>query len=326
MQIKPLKLSIIVPIYNVEQYLEKCLLSILQQAPPETVEVIAINDGTPDKSGAIVKKLQQQYSNLILIEINNGGLSAARNRGLANSKGEYVWFIDSDDYIVEDCIPTLLKLLDENSPNILHIGYKEETLNNVTKIVGKNTGNLTTYVDNEFVRKRFLFSPMAMLYISNLKFLMKNNLCFKTDIIHEDEEFTPRLLYYANKVCYFDKIIYCYVKRENSITSNPENFMYSIDCCCNISILLNQFICENKILGINKTIIHKRINLIIYQVIKRCSDKKEYKLLEEKLNLLRVNNLYPIHYNLSFGIKYYFKHYLALKHHEYKFNIIKNQF
>ena len=96
-------LSIIIPVYNVEKYVEKCIRSCENQdIPKENYEVIVVNDGSPDGSLAIVERLANEFSNIKVINQENKGLSMARNTGLEAAKGEYVWFVDSDDWIEEN--------------------------------------------------------------------------------------------------------------------------------------------------------------------------------------------------------------------------------
>ena len=95
-----MKISLIIPVYNVEQYLEKCLLSCLDQDLPQSdYEIIVVNDGSPDGSLAIAERIAATATNITVVSQENGGLSAARNTGLEIAKGKYVWFIDSDDTI-----------------------------------------------------------------------------------------------------------------------------------------------------------------------------------------------------------------------------------
>lgn len=97
--------SIIIPIYNVEQYIEQCFTSIYAQDISEDIfEVIAVNDGTPDNSMSIVKTIASQHKNLVIINQENQGLSVARNTGLDHAKGEYIWFVDSDDWLTKDSL------------------------------------------------------------------------------------------------------------------------------------------------------------------------------------------------------------------------------
>src|SRR5690554_4926594 len=95
-----MQLSVIVPAFNVESWIERCLLSIVHQdISPESYEVIVINDGSPDQSASIAKELAKTFSQIVVIDQENKGLSGARNTGIQNAKGKYVLFIDSDDYI-----------------------------------------------------------------------------------------------------------------------------------------------------------------------------------------------------------------------------------
>jgi glycosyltransferase involved in cell wall biosynthesis len=117
-----IKLSIVIPIYNVEKYLAKCIESVLNQdIPTDEYEIILINDGSTDSSLQIAEKFVQMHPYIRLISQENQGLSAARNRGLDESKGEYVWFIDSDDWIQTDILKQLLLLCVFNELDMLSI-------------------------------------------------------------------------------------------------------------------------------------------------------------------------------------------------------------
>src|SRR5690554_3713943 len=103
-----IKISLIIPVYNVEKYLEKCLNSCMNQdISEEEYEIIIVNDGTKDSSLSIALKFEQKYKNIKVYSQENQGLSAARNKGLSLAKGEYVWFIDSDDWIKENCLKSI---------------------------------------------------------------------------------------------------------------------------------------------------------------------------------------------------------------------------
>ena len=120
MENKDIKLSIIVPIYNVEQYICECVSSIYRQSlAEEEFEVILVNDGTKDKSMEVLSPIMQQHDNVVIVNQKNQGLSAARNNGLEKAKGKYILFIDSDDVIIDNSLPILLKqALDNNVDTI----------------------------------------------------------------------------------------------------------------------------------------------------------------------------------------------------------------
>ena len=115
-----MKLSIIIPVYNVEQYLKTCLDSVLHQnIAISEYEVIVVNDSSPDGSLAIAEEYARKNSNIKIVTRPNGGLSAARNTGLEHALGEYVWFVDSDDWIEENCLSRLLSIATLESLDIL---------------------------------------------------------------------------------------------------------------------------------------------------------------------------------------------------------------
>lgn len=115
-----MKLSVIIPVYNVEKYITKCIKSILLHRTND-IEIILVNDGSTDNSLALATSLLQGEDNVKIITQKNQGLSEARNTGFKDSIGEYVWFVDSDDSITEDAFNTILSQL--NGPDIIAIGY-----------------------------------------------------------------------------------------------------------------------------------------------------------------------------------------------------------
>jgi len=211
-------LSIIIPMYNVEQYIGKCLDSCFcQDIPLSDYEVICVNDGSPDKSGDIARRYACKYSNLKVINRPNGGLSAARNTGIDNAEGDYVMFLDSDDWIEENCLAKICRQLKVETPDILSICA-------ANMIDGKpvrrfsHAGKLPM-AGIEVMKKRM--SPCAPFSITRRKLLNDKQLRFFEGIYHEDSEFTPRLYYYAAKVSFMDDIIYYVYQNPESITRKP---------------------------------------------------------------------------------------------------------
>lgn len=121
-----MKLSIVIPMYGVEKYIEKCLLSCINQESAclgVDYEIICVNDGTKDKSAVLARSIADKHEGIIVIDQENGGLSAARNTGTASAKGEYIWYVDSDDYIEPGSLARILpKLKDE--VDILQLHYR----------------------------------------------------------------------------------------------------------------------------------------------------------------------------------------------------------
>lgn len=213
-------LSIIIPVYKVEKYIEKCLLSCLSQdISLKDYEIIVVNDGSPDKSSVIAQSVKSNYENVYVFNQKNKGLSVARNVGFEKSKGEYVWFVDGDDWIENNCLGRICNLLHDN-PDILQLQYRlvyEDTM--IIKdvpgcyIKGTNSGP-------EVIRQGGLPAP-AQFCIYRSQFLRDNNLLFVPGIFHEDSEFKPRATYLANKVMSDMIVSYNYLQRTSgSITSH----------------------------------------------------------------------------------------------------------
>ena len=208
-------LSIIIPVYNVEKYIMKCVYSIIEQAKTlkveNAVEILIVNDGTPDDSINIITDYIRCYDFVKVITQENKGLSAARNLGLNNAKGKYVWFFDSDDYLNENSLGLIVRNLDKDF-DLYVIGKKsvDEENNVLDTYVFRNAPKLLKLLqDNQF---------MVQLYIVRRQILFDNQILFYEGIYHEDVEFTPRMLCYIKRYCIIDKLVYCYLKRVGSIT------------------------------------------------------------------------------------------------------------
>lgn len=210
-----MKLSIIIPIYKVEPYIEKCLLSCINQGAirlGKDYEIICVNDGTPDNSAQIAKRIASEYFGIQVIDQENQGLSGARNTGLEAAQGEYVWFVDSDDWIERDCLAYLWSDLSKDI-DMLHIQHrltyddKDSTTVNPCLINGIVSGCQQT-IDGG------LDTP-AQFTIYRRDFLLKNNLRFMMGILHEDCEFKPRALLLAKRVTSSPLVCYNYYQRNS---------------------------------------------------------------------------------------------------------------
>lgn len=207
--------SIVVPIYNVEPYLYRCVNSILEQ-DYTTLEVILVDDGSPDNCGAICDEYSQLDSRVKVIHKKNGGLSDARNAGLAVATGNYIAFIDSDDWIATDYISTMLNLMLDTGCDICECG------------VIKTTGMVNHDDSNDIEATSYdrLAALSELIYDKNLKQHVWNKLytrdCIKQELFpvgktNEDEFWTYRVFGNANKVVQVNKVLYYYFQRESSI-------------------------------------------------------------------------------------------------------------
>lgn len=210
-----MKLSIIVPVYNVREYIVKCLSSLVQQECDD-YEILIINDGTKDDS---IQLIEQNFETpkIRIHNQENMGLSEARNNGMQLARGEYIWFFDSDDWVSDNVVSKIISNL--NNIDLLYFtSYYTET-GKVSKIT--NLGH--SYTNGKDLSFDTYFHG-APFYIYKKDFLLRNHFKFKKGIYHEDSLFTPQVLYQSNNIRPFDIPVYHRLIRENSITQtvNPK--------------------------------------------------------------------------------------------------------
>ena len=208
------KFSIIIPVYNVEKYIKKCLDSIFEQSFKD-FEVIVVNDGTKDNSMDIVKNYDVQ-----VINQKNMGLSEARNNGVKSAKGEYILFIDSDDYIEKDLLKEINKSLD-NNPDLVRFQAKDIIDDNTVIYKEKGFNNLDGVKAFEKIASYHYVEP-ACFYAIKRTYFNKNNFSFKKGKYHEDFGLMPLVIYKSNIVNSIEYCGYCYVRREGSITTHND--------------------------------------------------------------------------------------------------------
>lgn len=221
------KLSIIIPVYNVEKYLTRCLDSIYNQGVDESLfEIIAVNDGSPDNSLMILKQYKADHRNLIIQTKENGGLSSARNKGLEFASGRYVWFIDSDDWITNNSLNVVLGVIERDYNVIsttLIYSYDDERKNHLERIIP---------FDKEVTPDDYILNyslGASQRYIIKKAYLEKHKIEFYLGIYHEDGEYGPRLVAPCGKVFVLAEPIYNYYQRESGSIMSSWNLKNSKD-------------------------------------------------------------------------------------------------
>lgn len=211
------KVSIIVPIYNVEDYIGKCLLSIRKQTFKD-FEALLINDGTPDGSMEIAQKFAEADKRFIIYNKENGGLSDARNYGLERAKGEYVVFVDSDDYIDNDYIRMLYNECVINNADMSCCRYKYHFTDKLVIPVpsGRNKRVLSTDEALDMLIRDNNMQSFAWNKMYRRTLFTDNNIKYPV-MYFEDIATTPRVMFKSNKVALSNKYLYNYVKRSGSI-------------------------------------------------------------------------------------------------------------
>ena len=212
--------SIVVPIYNVEGYLKKCLDSILNQTFVD-YEIILVNDGSTDQSLSIIKEYMSKYPDIKLINQENKGLSEARNSGLKEARGNYVLFVDSDDFIDKDLLLNLNESI-INNPDLVRFQLRVVS----DKTIDINEEAFDSLNGHDAFKKiiKYRFVENAWAYLYSRKYLIDNEFLFKPNMYHEDYGLIPLAIIKASKVNSISYIGYNYVQRSNSIMSDS-NYM-----------------------------------------------------------------------------------------------------
>ncbi len=214
--------SIIIPIYNVEKHLKKCLDSVLSQTY-RNIEIILINDGSTDNSGHIADEYSRHHDNISVIHTNNGGLSRARNIGIERASGDWISFIDSDDYVSRDFI---LKILDYDINNNADIATcKFQIVNKNGKIRSSHDWPTEPLTGHETMRRTLInqWSTDVWHNIFKAKIFKDNGIIFPEGRKYESISTKIQTLCHAEKVSFINEELYFYTKRAGSITHQPFN-------------------------------------------------------------------------------------------------------
>lgn len=282
-----IKYSFIVPVYNTEKYLKKCLNSLVKQTFKD-FEIIIVNDGSTDQSFKIINNFKQKYSNIKLINQENQGLSIARNNGVKKALGEYLIFVDSDDYVELD----LLKQVDKNigDADVLRFQIYEE--NEFYKNKVKEEESSFDMVDGKTAIKlitNYEYVEPAWCYVYKKEYYVRNKFSFKKGVYHEDFGLVPYIIYKADKVKSIDYAGYHYVTRDGSIM-NSSSYDKTIKKAFD---MLQQY----KDLRRNVDIKEKNIDNYFLSYISNCAivkaktlKRKERKLYIKELRKIKAYN------------------------------------
>ena len=247
-----MKLSIIIPAYNVERYIGNCLKSIFNQhIEPERLEVIVVNDGSEDRTEDIVKNHAERHSNLIYIYQENHGQGVARNTGLKKATGDLVWYVDSDDATTENSISTIFSYF-EKYPDAdfltfdrIHYNFEDGT-KRYCKSWGGRKAPQNTYEKrlDGVIANKYLVACVPWLHVFKRDYIVKNNLFFAPELLNEDDELRMRLFFFAKEVPYAH---YVYsANREGSLTTiNKGKSMKVVESCMKTVDLWQVFYQEN---------------------------------------------------------------------------------
>ena len=218
-------LSIIVPVYNVEKYLHKCVDSLLaQDLSPEEYEIVLVDDGSTDHSGTICDEYGLDHSNVRVIHQQNGGLSAARNTGIEVAQGKYVQFVDSDDYLEPNVLKSLIDKMEQDNLDVLRFNYRNVNEQYEVFEPNKESKPFVDFRDEicdglTFLTERLGFACYACQFV--LKYEL-TRIRFTRGIYMEDTDWIPRLLLQTKRVTSVDTMVYNYMMRSGSITQSVD--------------------------------------------------------------------------------------------------------
>lgn len=282
--------SVIIPVYNSEKYIKKCLDSVLNQTY-KNIDIIVINDGSKDDSQKIINEYKNKYSNIISIEQENIGVSKTRNKAIKIAKTKYVMFIDNDDFIDEDYIEKHLKIAEENDCDVVLSGYRRPT----------ETGKIIKTLKLKDVEwsKFMIFAPWAKIY--RREYLINNNIEFLNNNIGEDVYFNLQAMLLTKKIKIINYIGYNWFYNTKSVSNTIQKDIRKIQ----IYKLLNEsynVLKEKNILESNYNLVETYfIRYIVWFLTfstKRLPNKiineeydKIFKWLEEKFPNYKKNKI-----------------------------------
>lgn len=298
-------ISVIVPTYNVEKYLERCINSLVCQTY-KNLEIIIVDDGSTDHSGEIADRLARSDARISVIHKSNGGLSSARNAGLENAMGNYIGFIDSDDVAHIDMYKILYSSIKDNMADIAQCGYTEERDGSKVELFCKNKKE--TIIENENIIKAYITEPKKIGSSFCTKLFRRDVIekeRFKYGIQSEDVELIYKVLMKVNRVVCVPLPLYRYIHRDNSITAVIKNSIFDvIDTSAEIYSVVSK---KYPHLKKEAKAFQVRMVVDIYDAVKRNGKYNEYKDKMKNLeSIMRENKYYLLLYpRLHWRYKYF---------------------
>ena len=220
-----MKLSIIVPIYNVAPYLRKCVDSLITQDISD-YEIILVDDGSPDECPQICDEYVEKYDSIRVVHQENAGLSAARNSGINVAMGDYILFVDSDDYLQPNILGTLMEQAERDNLDVLRFRYQNvkesgEAFAPYKDMTNYNDYSVTATDGLTFLNERMSTQCYAWQFVVKAEIVRQE--LFTPGIYFEDTDWTPRMLLRAKHVASTDLVVYNYLWREGSITLSQKD-------------------------------------------------------------------------------------------------------
>lgn len=292
-------LSFIIPLYNSAKWLHKCLYSVLNQDIPESeMEIICVNDGSPDNSADIAHEIANEHPSIIVIDQENQGPSGARNNGMRHATGKYLCFVDPDDFVEPNVYGGLIKQMEEQQLDMLRFNY--QIVNEHYEVIPKRPFELRfdytpqLMTGSQFLSERLDIACNIWRYIYRTEIIIKNNIwCYVGDY-YDDTPWLPLVLMKAERMNICDKVVYDYLERSDSLVNakSPRAVQRKIDGgLMLLEILTEQFKSIDNI-GVRSwyevIIAHATLSLLTLVGIYHYANRRQY--IKRLLQL----NIYPL--------------------------------
>lgn len=305
--------SVIIPVYNTENFLTKCLSSVIDQSY-KNIEIIAIDDGSTDDSLSILREFECSYPCIKVFSQPNMGNSVARNKGIKEASGKYIYFLDSDDYILENTLEELVLLMEQYNLDIVRFAAEPFIDgNNLNLQIGNyDFGKYFSY-KKIYNKKEFLnvnlkaFWPSVVLYLIKKDLILNNNIKFKQGILHEDDLFSLEIFLNSEKAMYVPKKYYKRRYRANSIMTsinNEDNIRRSFDSYLIVANEMNNLFnkhTDKSEIKLIKSRLKSIFNTLLNKDVE--ANYKKSNLLNYKGISRQVHNFYKVRYKIKKVIK-----------------------
>lgn len=294
----PLKLSIIVPIYNVEKYVERCVNSLLNQdLDKEEYEIILVNDGSTDGSFEVAKQLANKNSNIKLFTKKNEGLSSTRNFGIQHANGRFIMHVDSDDFLEDNVVGKVLKVAEDNDLELCF--FYAKFYPDRGEITNVQPFQLYKIYDGEYILLNGMKVSSTWCNLYSHDFITQVGIEFYGNISHQDVEYNLRLYPFAKRVMFTDYIVYNYFVEGESITRTRNVKKQERIALDNLVVARNikNFLAKSDISRALKELLDRRMNSIVFSLILSVisGDKNwSHGFPCRCINEAKKYNLYPI--------------------------------
>jgi glycosyltransferase involved in cell wall biosynthesis len=298
-----IELSFVIPAYNVEKFIGRCLNSIYSQSVDENrYEVIVVDDGSTDNTLNILKKLTERHKNLRVFSQENQGVSIARNRGLEMAVGKYVWFVDADDYIMPNAFVVLSVFASDNHLDVLFFGMNIETTDGLQKRCLIQEVPKRIQMSGISAVKQGYYPTSAWLALWRKSYLNKIDLSFEPGLKYgEDSLFSFSAVIQAEKVMFIDDVLYVYSIYSNSTTTtkfNSDKLLTSklddIKVICSLRDMSVRYSKLNPIISLMTRNQYQKILFGLLVSLYHNKQWRQYNVQREVISRLKEEQLYPV--------------------------------